>query len=102
VTAQRILIDSRPGCVDHLFRPGSSFTVTFRFTAGETTGHTYTSVLGGQILDVDLDDDTVTVSATAEQTADVGGPTAWRLLEDDEELLIGTWSPSNSPRGSAR
>jgi hypothetical protein len=111
VSQQRIVIDTRPAGVDHLFRPGSPFTITFQFyddeeqiTLSDISGSTFTSTLGDEaliIVDVDVPTATVTVAATGTETDGMTSPQPWALLVDGVERLVGKWVPSDEPRGLA-
>lgn len=109
MASQRIVIDTRPAGVDHLFRPGSPFTVAFQFYDDEEqtelsdlSASTFTSTLGEEALtiaDVDVPTATVTVAATGTETDGMTTPQPWALLENGVERLVGKWIPSDEPRG---
>jgi hypothetical protein len=100
-----VLADVRPAGLDVLFRPGTTLTAVFTAGAGELDGRVFTSTLDAVELDATVLGDTLTVVATAAQTAvhEVGVPASWELLEDlggdDPEVVAqGTWTPSDSPQ----
>lgn len=88
-------VDVRPAGYDVAFRPGATLTVTLEWPAGSLGGRTFTSTLEGVALSVLVVGDTMTVEASAAQTAAVAEPAEWLLLEDGEPLIVGTWSPSD-------
>jgi hypothetical protein len=99
------LADVRPAGLDVLFRPGTTVTAVFTAGAGELDGRVFTSTLDAVALSAVVLGDTLTIVATAEQTAvhEVGVTASWELLEDlggptPEVVAQGTWTPSDSPQ----
>lgn len=95
------LAEFRPRGVDAYFRPGNAANLELNFEAGTLTGRTFTATLNGVAMDVTVAGDTLSLSATAAQTAAITSTAAWVLTEelpgDDVVLLVGTWAPSDRP-----
>jgi hypothetical protein len=101
------LSDVRPDAADLLFRSGTTVTRDLVFPADTLDGRTFTSTLDGDPLDLSMTDDVITIVASAAVTAALptGVPVEWLLLEDidgtPEPILIGTWTPSDSPNAGS-
>lgn len=101
------LIDARPDAVDKLIRPGVTYVLTLPWPAGALAGRSFSSTLAGEALALTVVGDTMTIEAPDTITAalEVGVPVPWLLLEDidgtDEPILVGTWTPSDSPRATS-
>lgn len=95
------LAEFRPRGVDAYFRAGNPATLEVNFEAGTLAGRTFTATLNGAAMDVAVAGDTLSLEATAAQTAVITSPAVWVLTEslpgDDVDLLVGTWAPSDRP-----
>jgi hypothetical protein len=96
-----VLLDTRPPAVNVLFRRGNELVVTFLWPTGSLAGRTFTTTLGDTELDLVVSDDTMTATATAEQTEAAVAYNRWQLTETtgdaDQDLIIGTWTRSDRP-----
>lgn len=96
------LADVRPEAVDLLIRAGTTVTVVLEWPTGALAGRSFSSRLDGDLLALSVVDDTITVVADDVVTGALTAPVEWLLLEDiegtDEPALVGTWTPSDSPR----
>jgi hypothetical protein len=91
------LLDTRPPALDVLFRPGDPFTLELTWPTGELAGRVFTATLEGDTLDLTIDDDVMSITATAAQTA-VIDEGLMLLVEavtgDDPTIIIGQWVSS--------
>lgn len=95
------VVDLRPPGLTILFRPDNAYSIVMEWPAGALLGRTFTAVLGEEALTVTPDGDTLTVRATAAQTASITRATSWALREDvagiPHDVIVGRWIPSDSP-----
>lgn len=93
--------DGRPRGWQHWFRPDDPAVATLLWPTGSLAGRTFTSQLGAESLTVGIVGDTMTLTATPEQTSDLGeGVHAWKLVETtatDVVRGVGTWVGSFDP-----
>jgi len=98
------VLDTRPPGLDVPFRPGNTLTVTLAWPADALDGRTFTATLDAVALGLDVDGDTMTITATDAQTSAVTTPAAFRLTEttggESDDVIIGEWRPSSNPSTS--
>lgn len=100
------LLDGRPAGLDAYYRPGKTFSFTLNWPAGHLAGRTYTATLDTAALTVDIDGDTMTVTAGAAQTTTAGPGTHTFVLTDatdggSDPVIIGKWVGSSTAKTTA-
>ena len=92
-------IDLRPPALDVTFRPGNDVELTLVWPT-DLTGRTFTATVGGDDLDVSIDEETMVLLADEAFTSALTGDAEFVLTETTDGtdvLLIGRWTPSTSP-----